>query len=134
VNLVAAQKPYEDIAALLRIAERAWWSLDDAAHLEAFAAHPKIGEASASAWSRAEQGMSVLDANARAELAELNARYAERHGFIFITCASGRARDDMLAELRTRIDHPREVELRIAAEEQAKITRLRLHKLIGELA
>ena len=35
----------------------------------------------------------------------------------------------MLALLRARIDNPADVELRIAAAEQAKITRLRLEKL-----
>jgi allantoicase len=135
VALVAAQRPYEDVAALLRIAERAWWTLGDDDRLEAFAAHPKIGEASASAWSRVEQaGASVLEANARTELGALNKRYAERFGFIFITCATGRTIDDMLGELRARVDHARDVELRVAAEEQAKIIRLRLRKLIGELA
>ena len=40
----------------------------------------------------------------------------------------------MLAELEARLANTREVEVRTAAEEQAKITRLRLAKLIGELA
>jgi allantoicase len=134
-DLVAAQRPYEDVAALLRIAERAWWALAAEDHLEAFAAHPKIGEQSAAAWSRVEQaGASIVEVNTRHQLGELNARYAERHGFIFITCATGRTIDDMLAELRARLDNSRDVELRVAAEEQAKITRLRLRKLIGELS
>ncbi len=40
----------------------------------------------------------------------------------------------MLADLpRAHLQRPRADELRIAAEEQAKILRLRLAKLIGEL-
>lgn len=132
---VNSHRPFEDVAALLRIAERAWWSLGEADHLEAFAAHPQIGEASSAAWSRAEQADAAGAAAAtRAELVELNRRYLERHGFIFITCAAGRSADAMLAELRARVTEPRAVELRRAAEEQAMILRLRLHKLIGELA
>src|SRR5581483_1863961 len=44
VDALVAARPIEDASALLRIAERTWWSLDEAAHREAFAAHPKIGE------------------------------------------------------------------------------------------
>src|SRR5262249_19064336 len=40
---MAAARPFDDVAALLRIAERTWWALDEAAHREAFAAHPAIG-------------------------------------------------------------------------------------------
>ena len=57
----------------------------------------------------------------------------ERHGFLFIVCATGRTADAMLADLRARTPRPLADELRTAAEEQIKITRLRLHKLIGEL-
>ena len=69
-----------------------------------------------------------------AELADANRRYEEQLGFIFIVCASGRSAEAMLADLKARLANPREIELRTAAEEQAKITRLRLQKLIQELA
>ncbi len=49
-------------------------------------------------------------------------------------CASGRSAESMLADLRQRLRNSRGEEIRIAAEEQAKITRLRLQKLLGELA
>jgi len=137
---MAAWRPFEDVPALLRIAERTWWSLDDAAHREAFAAHPRIGETRApaagdAAWSAGEQrAAAAAAAPVLAELAEANRAYIERHGFVFIVCATGRSADSMLDELRTRTPRPVADELRTAAEEQIKITRLRLHKLIGELA
>jgi allantoicase len=132
---MAAQQPFEDRAALLRAADRTWWSLDEKDFLEAFAAHPKIGQKSASAWSQKEQaGAASAQAETLAELAALNQRYEAKHGFIFIVCASGRSADAMLADLRTRIERDRASELRTAAEEQAKITRLRLGKLLEELA
>ncbi|HUJ63639.1 MAG TPA: allantoicase [Kofleriaceae bacterium] len=128
-------RPFEDAPALLRIAERIWWSLDENDHVEAFAAHPRIGEASAAKWSAAEQaGAAAADPATALELAEANREYAARHGFIFIVCASGRSADAMLADLRARLKRSRTEELRTAAEEQAKITRLRLVKLIEELA
>jgi OHCU decarboxylase len=59
-------------------------------------------------------------------LAEANERYLERFGFIFIVCATGKSADEMLKMLRDRLSNDRATELRIAAEEQAKITALRL--------
>ena len=133
-ELMAAQQPFEDVGALMRAADRTWWSLGEVDHLEAFGAHPKIGEKSASAWSQNEQaGAAGAQGAVLAELADRNRDYEAQYGFIFIVCASGRTADAMLADLRARLANDRATELRTAAEEQAKITRLRLGKLLGEL-
>ncbi|HSN30459.1 MAG TPA: 2-oxo-4-hydroxy-4-carboxy-5-ureidoimidazoline decarboxylase, partial [Kofleriaceae bacterium] len=130
---MVAHQPFEDRAAMLRIAERIWWSLGEADHREAFAAHPKIGEKSSSAWSQKEQaGAAGAEQATLAELADANRAYEQQYGFIYIVCASGRSADAMLADLRTRLGNDRATELRTAAEEQAKITRLRLAKLLEE--
>jgi allantoicase len=137
---VAAARPFEDVPALLRAAERVWWSLPVEAHLEAFSAHPRIGEKKVPAsgdakWSTGEQqGAAEASNDTVAALAEANRAYEAQLGFIFIVCASGRSAETMLADLRARLANSREVELRTAAEEQAKITRLRLGKLIQELS
>ena len=95
-------------------------------------AHPQIGEARPTtprrAWSAGEQRAAAGAGDATlAALAEAQPRLrGERFGFIFIVCATGRRADEMLAELRARLDDDRDAELRTAAEEQAKITRLRL--------
>ena len=60
------------------------------------------------------------------ELATANAAYEDRFGFIFIICASGRSAEEMLARLHERMANAPHIEIRIAAEEQAKITELRL--------
>ena len=139
-DAMAAARPFEDVPALLRIAERTWWSLDEAAHREAFAAHPRIGEtktpaAGDAAWSAGEQrSAATADAKLLSELAEANRAYFDKHGFVFIVCATGRTAEAMLAELHARTPCASAEELRTAAEEQIKITRLRLGKLIGELA
>ena len=134
------RRPFEDVPALLRIAERIWWSLAEADFREAFAAHPKIGDAApadietTAKWTRAEQqGAAAASEQTAAELARGNRDYEAKHGFLFIVCATGRTGDAMLGELRERLGRDTADELRTAAEEQAKITRLRLHKLIGEL-
>ena len=80
-------------------------------------------------------GPQAADAAAQtlAQLADANRRYEAKHGFIFIVCATGRSADAMLHDLTVRLRCSTAEELRTAAEEQIKITRLRLAKLIGEL-
>jgi OHCU decarboxylase len=81
-------------------------------------------------WSAGEQaGVQGADAATLEALAEGNRRYLERFGHIFIVCASGLSAAEMLARLQARAGHAPEVELRVAAGEQARITRLRLEKL-----
>jgi len=117
-----------------------WWSLERSDWLEAFHSHPKIGEKKAAAevpseskqWSGQEQsGVQTAAQETLAELAQLNRAYEEKFGFIFIVCATGKSAAQMLAILRERLRNEREVELGIAAAEQAKITELRLKKLVN---
>jgi allantoicase len=137
---MASARPFEDRAALARIAERTWWKLDERDWLEAFASHAKIGErktpaAGEAVWGESEQRAAAgATATTASALATLNAEYEGRFGFLFIVCASGRSGESMLEELRLRVGRSREVEVRTAAEEQARITRLRLIKLLEELS
>jgi 2-oxo-4-hydroxy-4-carboxy-5-ureidoimidazoline decarboxylase len=59
-----------------------------------------------------------------------NTAYETRFGFIFIVCASGLSAEAMLDRLDERIDNDPAAELRLAAGEQAKITALRLARLL----
>jgi OHCU decarboxylase len=136
---VAARRPYESAEELEATADRVWWGLSPEDWLEAFRAHPKIGErkaaaevsAEARAWSEREQsGAGAASAETRAALADANRAYEERFGFIFIVCAAGKTAEEMFALLRARLAHDRASELRVAAEEQRRITRLRLRKLL----
>jgi OHCU decarboxylase len=132
---LAVLRPFEDVPALLRQAERVFWQLAPSDWLEAYAAHPRIGDRGGSAWSSKEQqGAAKADPLTLTELSVANQSYVDRFGFIYIVCASGRSGPQMLADLRQRLTHTPEQELRTAAEEQAKITRLRLGKLLQELA
>jgi 2-oxo-4-hydroxy-4-carboxy-5-ureidoimidazoline decarboxylase len=63
----------------------------------------------------------------------LNREYEKKFGFIFIVCATGKTSEEILVHLRERLGNNPAAELRIAAGEQARITRLRLNKLIGTL-
>ena len=140
-NAMSDARPFETLDEVLTEADRAWWSLNEADWLEAFRAHPKIGEKKAAAtqsaeaqkWSAQEQS-SVAQASAETiiELAERNREYEDRFGFIFIVCASGKSSEEMLAIVNDRIRNDTETELRTAAAEQSKITRLRLEKLLNQ--
>ena len=133
-------RPFEALDDVLARADRIWWSLSEADWLEAFRAHPKIGEKKAATaqsteaqkWSAQEQaGVAQAAASTISELAERNREYEDRFGFIFIVCASGKSSEEMLAIINERIRNDPETELRTAATEQSKITRLRLEKLLS---
>ena len=132
-------RPYSTLESLVTHAERLWWSLASEDWLEAFRSHPKIGEKKASdkvstqsqQWSGQEQsGVSSAPQDTVDSLAELNRAYEKKFGFIFIICATGKTPDEMLAALKERLQHDSDTELRLAAAEQAKITALRLKKLL----
>src|SRR5438105_2325876 len=115
--------------------------LEDEDWLEAFRAHPKIGEQKAATvqshqeqkWSSQEQsGVAEASTGTISQLAERNREYEDRFGFIFIVCASGKSPDEMLEILNRRIENDQLTEFRIAGEEQRKITRLRLEKLLSQ--
>ena len=125
-------RPFADVDAMIAGGERIWASLAPADRLEAFAAHPRIGERrTVSTWSSEEQaGMRLADQQTQEKLAALNVDYQERFGYIFIVCATGQSSGDMLALLEARLSNDAPAELAAAAEEQRKITALRLRKLV----
>ena len=130
---VAAGRPYADLAALQQAADETWMALGPDDWLEAFAAHPRIGQGGGSSptWSRQEQsgvggaGEEVTDALARG-----NAEYEARFGHVFLIAAAGRSADEILAQLEARLGNDPATELRVAAGEHRRITRLRLEKLM----
>lgn len=125
------QRPFADFDALCAAADDVWWSLGAEDWLEAFGAHPRIGDRTGPAHTRAEQaGTAGAAAGTLQALAEGNRRYEERFGHVFLICATGKSAQEMLTALQNRIDNDPETELRIAAEEQRKITRLRLDALV----
>ena len=136
---MTAERPFENVEAMVTAANRIWWDLEATDWLEAFDSHPRIGETKAAApvareslsWSETEQsGTRDSTQQTMEELAELNRQYQEKFGFIYIVCATGKTAEEMLAILRDRLDNEPATELRNAATEQAKITTLRISKLI----
>ena len=139
---MAAARPFASFDATLQHADTIWWSLGPDDWLEAFRSHPRIGQrgacghatsraASTEAWPEQEQaGVRSADAAVRDRLAEANRHYEARFGYIFIVCATGKSAAEMLATLDRRLVNDPDTELRTAAEEQRKITRLRIEKLL----
>ncbi len=138
-QLVAERRPFPSLADLASAADAVWASLDPKDWMEAFRSHPRIGESRTAReqsqqerrWSEQEQASaSQVSDRTRAALAEQNRVYEQRFGYLFIVCASGKSSEEMLSILNQRLVNDPEKELRIAAEEQRLITRLRLEKLL----
>ena len=130
-----ARRPFGTQDNLLGDARAEWFSLSPADWRQAFADHPKIGDREALARrfpfthklsSQEQSGVAGASEDLLTALAEANEAYQQKFGYIFIICASGLDAPTMLARLRERLGNDAETELRVAAEEQAKITALRL--------
>lgn len=131
-HLMAAERPFGNAEVLSAIAQRLWWSLEAADWLEAFAAHPRIGERATSTWSAEEQARTAATPEeVRERLVRGNREYERRYGYTFLVCATGKTGDEMVAILERRLHNEPGDELQIAADEQRKITELRLEKLLN---
>lgn len=140
VNEMLASRPFATRAALFSAAEQLWHKLGREDWLEAFGHHPKIGDidslrakfAATKQWAQGEQkGVEQASQQVLEALAQGNKDYEERFGYIFIVCATGKSADEMLALLTERLSNMQEDEIKVAMLEQAKITRIRLEKLLS---
>lgn len=130
---VSSGRPYADNAALLTAADVAWNAATEADLREAFAAHPRIGEPErGGAQERGEQAASAdADAATREALREGNLEYERRFGHLYLVFASGRSAPELLDDLRRRLANDPRTELAVAAEEQRRITRARLQRMLA---
>jgi len=139
---MAKSRPFSSSENMYEIADQIWLHQTDPKDwMEAFTHHPKIGDidslkkkfASTKEWAGNEQaGMNAADLATIEALAKGNTDYEQRHGYIFIVCATGKSAAEMLALLEKRLPNDPEEELLHAMEEQRKITNIRLKKLLTE--
>jgi 2-oxo-4-hydroxy-4-carboxy-5-ureidoimidazoline decarboxylase len=138
VERMLKRRPFGSRQALLDAASEEWWALGPDDWREAFAHHPKIGDREAlrnrfsatRALSEKEQaGVAGASDAVLAALEEHNRAYEARFGYIFIVCATGRSAEEMLVLLRERLRNEPDQEIRVAAQEQARITAIRLGSL-----
>ena len=139
VNRMLSFIPADDMIELLEDAEEQWWKCNEEDWKETFAHHPKIGDvesltrkfASTAKWASGEQSaVNVASKETIEALAEDNRLYEEKFGYIFIVCATGKSAEEMLMLLQSRLKNNPEEEILIAADEQNKITKLRIEKLL----
>lgn len=139
VNKMLPFFPMDDLVELLEDAEEQWFKCTDEDWKEAFSQHPKIGDTSplttkfadTAEWASEEQSaVGTASEQVKADLDKANANYEKKFGYIFIVCASGKTAAEMLSMLQQRLSNTPEEEINIAADEQNKITLLRLQKLI----
>ncbi|KAA3610226.1 MAG: 2-oxo-4-hydroxy-4-carboxy-5-ureidoimidazoline decarboxylase [Calditrichaeota bacterium] len=132
--------PFENLEQIKQNAMDVWETCSEVDWLEAFSYHPRIGEkeieekfSSTAGFAKNEQA-AVGQASKKviSELAELNNTYFQKFGFIFIIFATGKSAQEMLLELKIRIKNERETEIKIAADEQLKITLLRIEKMLNK--
>jgi len=137
---LAARRPIHHETDLLAASDEIWRQLQPGEWLEAFAKHPRIGERKApsaapsqsASWSAQEQqNLASADDSIRQALAEANREYEQRFGRVFIVCATGKSAQEMLDILRSRMQNNDVTELQAAAEEQRKITNIRLKKWLN---
>lgn len=136
---MAEQRPLRGTEDLIDTAGRVWRQLPEAAWQEAFESHPRIGERRAAghataqsvAWSADEQ-RSATTPGAGEQLAKANRRYEQRFGRVFLICASGKSAPEVVAALSARLHNDSATELLITAEEQRRITELRLRRWLIE--
>jgi len=142
---MALASPFASLEEAVSAARDIWFNkVDVHAWLQAFSAHPQIGDSTPShhatptsaQWSKGEQSTALATATGSTlqELSEWNARYRQKFGFVFLICASGRSSGEILAELKNRYPNRPITEFEIAAQEQMKVTELCLAKLFSSKA
>lgn len=134
---MATARPFNEIESLTETAKDIWQTCQKADFLTAFEAHPMIGDvdslrkkyaATKAMAGNEQQGASEADEHTLQALAKANHVYLDKHGFIFIICATGLSAQTMLDALNNRLRNDTETEIKLAAAEQIKITLLRLKK------
>lgn len=103
--------------------------------------HPELAGAEAQAgtmtghstFEQQAAGLDALSHDEFVELRQLNAGYAQRHGFPFIIAVLGHGKADIFSALRSRTGHDTPVEISEALNQIGRITRRRLDALLGAL-
>ena len=137
---LAARRPFHSIVELKTNADKIWLQCEELEWRDAFLHHPKIGDikslaekfATTKEWASNEQSgvneASLLTLN---KLMEGNREYEEKFGYIFIVCATGKSASEMVSLLEIRLKNSSDIEIKIAMQEQNKITHLRIDKLFS---
>lgn len=139
VQRMVAGRPYNSRDSVLKAADVNWQGLDESDYLQAFEGHPMIGDIQSLAMKYADTRTFAYDEQSRVTtanqeilqaLATGNAEYKARFGFVFLVCATDISAGEILASLQARLRNTRDMEIQNAGQEQCKITRIRLERLL----
>lgn len=130
---IACHRPYENRQKLLTTAKilALDWTWDDI--LTALHAHPKIGEKDKNSkhnYSSNEQADISQNASDLDLLKQANQNYEEKFGFIFLIKAKGLMTNQVLVQIKQRLNNTIDVEKKCVHEQLILITLLRLEQEI----
>lgn len=133
---ILARRPYVSEQELLDTAGDLAEGWTDQEVDGALAHHPRIGEkvqgdSAEAVASRKEQGSLSEDERARQEWMEANIAYEEKFDRIFLIRAAGREPEEMMQQLRERLENSAEAENEIRRGQLAEIALLRLREAVG---
>lgn len=140
VSAMVDARPFVSEPELVAASKQAFSALTDGDWLDAFSGHPRIGDtaeleqrfAGSGRHSASEQaGLDGAASDVIERLANRNDEYYERYGHVFLICATGKTAAEMLAALEQRMEQGPDAELQTAAQEQQKITMLRIDKYLN---
>lgn len=134
----AALRPFSSADALHSAMLAQVAGLDEPARIRFFAGHPELGGAlarqgamtAASTDEQASLGLGQLQAAEAQRWDGLNRAYRERFGFPFILCIRQHSLASALLVFEQRLGHTRQMELELALNEIAAISRLRLARYL----
>ncbi|MFW8591357.1 2-oxo-4-hydroxy-4-carboxy-5-ureidoimidazoline decarboxylase [Glaciecola sp. 2405UD65-10] len=138
-ELMSEARPFSSVDSLQSCAAKIWQTMQKADFMEAFEGHPMIGDvstlrakyANTKALASNEQSGTANTTEATLEALHTgNLDYLNKHGFIFIICATGLSAEAMLEKLQARLPNETNIEMQTAANEQLKITQLRINKAL----
>lgn len=131
VDAMLKRRPFRSSEDPYVAADEAWSHCGPDDWHEAFSHHPRIGAQVSGKEAQEQAGAQSASMSVKEQLTDVNRRYEEKFGHIYIVCATGKSAEEMLVIARARLGNDAERELRIAAEEQRKIMQLRLRKLLS---
>ena len=136
VERMMKEFPFKSEKNLVDASARIWYDeCTESDWRESFTHHPKIGDVKSltEKFAGMEQaGVAVATMETIEALAQANTDYENKHGFIFIVCATGKSANEMLELLMDRLKNTAEEELHIAMGEQQKISIIRFKKLLTD--
>lgn len=126
------ERPFASGEALLARVREVVSTLGETDLMEAFAAHPRIGEKRPEKFTTEEQSRArSASKETLAALADANRAYETKHGFVFLIFATGKTAEEVLDAATKRVQNTREIELKTAANELGAIAALRVVKMVG---